>query len=168
MLFTGNYDHTVDSKNRLSIPSTIRSAMDPEVDGDGFYLSPGERPRSLALWPSRVFEGRYQRRAPDSIGDPGYDDYDLLYYSTATRLKPDKLGRISIPDWVLRNFELGRDVTIVGVGDHLEILNRDDYQAFLTTFLPRYAELRRSAFASARDARRSGSHEVAGDGADTR
>ena len=38
MLFTGSYEHTIDAKNRLAIPSAIRGELDPETDGTRFYV----------------------------------------------------------------------------------------------------------------------------------
>src|SRR4051812_28151980 len=43
MVITDRHDHVIDDKNRLSIPSQIRNAMDPERDGEGFYLVPEGR-----------------------------------------------------------------------------------------------------------------------------
>ncbi len=45
MLYTGTYELTIDSKNRLCIPANIRASMDPERDGTGFLPGSGESAR---------------------------------------------------------------------------------------------------------------------------
>ena len=55
MLFTGEYLHTIDDKQRLAVPSEIRSRLKPEIHGEAFYLVPGAN-GSLWLWPERTFE----------------------------------------------------------------------------------------------------------------
>ena len=53
MLFTGEYEHTIDAKQRLAIPSEIRARLDPKVHGQAFYLAPGANGH-LWLWPERM------------------------------------------------------------------------------------------------------------------
>lgn len=158
MLYTGWYEHTIDAKNRLSIPSAIRSRMDPEIDGTAFYLAPGESPvgPSLALWPSRIFENHARRVSGTAMRDPRRLVFDQLYYATACLLELDKLGRVRLPEPMLRRIDVGREVIIFGSRDHLEIQRREDFEAFLNQYLPKYAEVRQGAFESDRDAQRMG------------
>ena len=153
MLFTGIYEHTIDAKNRLSVPAAFRSNMDPKVDGESFYLAPGDRPNTLALWGERIFEANAAKRREGGLTDPRRLDYDHLYYATAWHLELDKLGRIRIPDLMLQNFNIQREVTITGSDDHIVIWNKNDFKAFLTVNLPRYAEARMIAYEAEREAK---------------
>ncbi len=50
------------------------------------------------------------------------------YFAAATEAELDRQGRIMIPASLAAYAELGRDVVIAGVGDRLEIWNRDAWR----------------------------------------
>jgi len=138
MVITDRYDHVIDDKNRLSIPSQIRNAMDPEKDGAGFYLVP--EGRYLQLIPEKLFE-RYASQTPTGLM-PAADVAKArrFLYSMSSKLDPDKQGRVMIPDRFLKDSKspdplaqalLEREVTLVGNGDRIELWNRADFVAHM-------------------------------------
>lgn len=145
MPFTGTYEHTIDAKNRLSIPAAIRNAADPDRDGTGFYLLPGHRPHTLMLVGDKRFRQWAQSRRHDGLPDDSNLTYDTLVFANAWPLEIDKAGRVLLPDVALRRAGIRREVTILGVNDHVEIWDRSEYNAFLEENLPRLAEIRRQA-----------------------
>src|SRR3989338_44283 len=40
-MFTGEYHHTIDAKNRLAIPSDIRDKVNTKIEGKGFFITIG-------------------------------------------------------------------------------------------------------------------------------
>lgn len=145
MIFTGTYELTVDPKNRLSIPAGVRSAMDPERDGARFYLVPGGRKGTLALYGDRYFE-RYAEECHSSLqATDEKDDFEQVFYSMATLLDIDKQGRVVLPQRILDYAGLGKKVTLAGRRDHLVIWNRDDFRAFMDKNWDRYPDLLRQA-----------------------
>lgn len=138
MVITGRYDHVIDDKGRLAIPSQIRNAMDPQRDGAGFYLV--QETRYLQLIPEKLFE-LLANQAPTGLMPAADVAKARRYlYSLSTKLDPDKQGRVIIPDGLLRDSAdpdplaqttVKRDVTLVGNGDRIEIWNRDDYIAHM-------------------------------------
>jgi MraZ protein len=140
MVLTGRYDHVIDDKNRLAIPSQIRNQMEP---GTGFYLV--QENKYLQLIPEKLFEAL----ANQSISGLLPSEEDALasraLYSLSTRLELDKQGRVMIPDGLMSDSDqpdplaqktVKREVTLVGNRDRIEIWNRDEYlremQAVLT------------------------------------
>jgi MraZ protein len=59
----------------------------------------------------------------------------------ASRLEWDKAGRILIPDKTLRRTGLEKDVTLIGVRDHLELWNRGEWQTRREALLARSSEI---------------------------
>ena len=47
-----------------------------------------------------------------------------FFFSGATETEPDKQGRVGIPTALLEHANLGREVVVAGVHDHLEIWDR--------------------------------------------
>jgi MraZ protein len=53
------------------------------------------------------------------------------FFANATAGELDKQGRIVIPSLLLDRESIGREVTVTGVGDHLEIWDRAKWRATL-------------------------------------
>ena len=140
MVITDSFDHLIDEKNRLAIPAQIRNAMDPEVDGVAFYLKPGSNGRFVELIPEKTFEKLAMSAHSGLLVDNEIAKLKRYLFATASRLEPDKQGRVIIPERFMQNLKhpdplsggvLGREVTLVGVLDRVEIWNRTDYQAHM-------------------------------------
>jgi MraZ protein len=127
MLFTGTYEHAIDTKNRLSIPAQIRSQMDPRRDGPCWYIVPGRPASTLWLYTQRHFEALCDTIGPELIPDDAVLSFEQEFFPKATLLEPDPQGRVLIPDWLLKQSGIGREVVICGVRDHLEIRRRDEW-----------------------------------------
>jgi MraZ protein len=138
MVITDRYDHVIDDKGRLAIPSQIRNAMDPERDGQAFYLVP--EGRYLQLIPEKLFE-KLAGAAPTGLLPSAEVAKARRYlYSMSSKLEPDKQGRVMIPGRFMKDSDqrdpitptlLDREVTLVGAGDRLELWNRQDYIAHM-------------------------------------
>ncbi len=118
-MLLGEYEHTIDDKNRLTLPARFR-----HVFGDGIVVTRGMdgclfaytredwaelvQTRLAALDPLRI-EGRRMQR---------------FFFSGATETELDKQGRVGVPAALLQHAKLGRDVVVAGVNDHLEIWDR--------------------------------------------
>ena len=145
MIFTGTYELTVDPKNRLSIPAAVRSGMDPDKDGARFYLVPGGRKGTLALYADQYFE-RYAERYHSSLeATDEKDDFEQVFYAMATLLDIDKQGRLLLPQRIMKHAGIGKKVTLAGRRDHLVIWDRGDFTAFMEKNWDRYPDLLRQA-----------------------
>lgn len=145
MFLAGTYELTIDNKNRLSIPFAIRRKLDDQRDGHSFYLLPGRRPGTLALYPEKYYERlRADLPADDSLSDEAYA-YRQFEYSQSALLDPDSQGRILIPERLLRRAGLQKDVVLIAVRDHLEIWNRQDFEQFESRMWPDYPQQRARA-----------------------
>ena len=131
MAFTGHYERTIDSKNRLQIPSQLRNAMDPEQDGPGLYVILGERRHTLSLVTERQFEELAARIRTEFM--PGQDslDFEQRFYSTASHLDMDKQGRVVLPDYLTGMARLEGEVVLSGGKQRIDIWRREDFKAFM-------------------------------------
>ncbi len=145
MLFTGRYDHTIDDRNRLSIPSQIRLSLDPQRDGERFYLVPGVRPNTLSLLPERYFGRLADQLEAAQIPDEDLLTFQQIFYPMATRVAMDRHGRVVLPEEILHSAGIGREVSLVGSRDRLDIWNKKDYDDFLAQEWPRYDEIQKKA-----------------------
>ena len=139
-LLYGEYELTIDDKNRLLVPSEVRRSINPEADGEAFFLIVGVNRRPW-LYPEKYYQELVSLTAPDIT--PGEDllAFDQMNFAMASRLEWDKQGRILVPDKTLRRTGIGKEVTMIGARDHLELWNRQDWEARFEALLDKSSEI---------------------------
>lgn len=145
MLYTGKYELTIDEKKRLSIPSAVRAAMDPETDGTGFYLVLGDRPGTLSLFANRYFRRYAKRLAAEMAPGEERTTFEKVFYSQCAELEIDKQGRVVLPEHMLEAGKLSRSVCLTGARDHMDLWNKEDYEAFIAQTRDKMMELQNKA-----------------------
>lgn len=134
MLFTGTYEHAIDAKQRLAIPAEVRDRLRPDVDGEAFYAVVSEGP-TLCLYTERGFEKRAAELDESNLPPEEVLEYERFFFPLARRVELDKQGRVRVPESLLKMTKLSRDVVLIGVKDHLEILDRDAYYEHMSRML---------------------------------
>lgn len=130
MFFVGTYPLTIDGKSRLSVPFVVRDKMTSEADGKAFYVLPGRRRGTLMLFPDAYFERTRLHQYPaERITEETYA-FQQFEYSQAALVEPDSQGRITIPERLRARTGIDTKVTLIGVQDHLELWDRDAFDAF--------------------------------------
>jgi len=145
LVFTGTYDHTIDPKNRLAIPSEVRAQIkraarmagvsDGDGDGsdggggkgkgDGIYLYVTlAKGGALCLYTEQGYDKRageldFSEMDPDELME-----YEQIFYSSSKLVELDKQGRVTLPGDLLGRSGLGPDVVLIGVKDHMEVRDR--------------------------------------------
>ncbi|MCD8204793.1 MAG: division/cell wall cluster transcriptional repressor MraZ [Coprobacillus sp.] len=123
-MFFGRYEHSLDDKNRLVIPSKMRSEA-----GETLYLMKGYD-GALALYKESDFNRLMEEVSAYSFQKKNNRDYIRVQMSSTYDLEIDKLGRITIPTALISRYGIGRDVYIIGVVDHIEIWDKEKYLAY--------------------------------------
>src|SRR5215471_19212441 len=122
-MLLGEYEHTIDDKNRLTLPARFRQAF-----VDGIVVTRGMDGCLFAY--TRVdWERLVQSRLAtlDTLSKEGRR-MQRFFFSGATEAELDKQGRVGVPGALLEHAKLGRDVVVAGVNDHLEIWDRDAWR----------------------------------------
>jgi MraZ protein len=140
VLFTGDYEHTIDAKQRLAIPSEIRSRMSPELQGEAFYVVPGAN-GSLWLWPERTFERMASAMEQSLVPGEEMMEFEELLFPQSRRLEVDKAGRVRIPEQMLQEYGLGQTVVILGMKDHLELRDPEQWKTQRQQRMAKQAEI---------------------------
>lgn len=123
MFFFGQYEHTIDAKQRLAIPADARAVLEASGAGGGFIAAPGGDD-SIYLWPERTFAEFVQAKLSGSfLGDPRLARLQKAIFSEAKRCPLDSAGRIRLPERLLSQYGLSGSVMVVGAMDHLEVID---------------------------------------------
>jgi len=128
-LFVDFHDVAMDEKNRILIPSEYRKRIVPERDGELLYLTSGTVNGKPWLYTEKYYEYRSEQEPLDLMPGDDRNSYEQMSYSLATPIEIDKQGRILIPEKTLRRLGLGKELTMCGVRDHLELWNRSEWDA---------------------------------------
>jgi MraZ protein len=117
-MLLGEHEHALDEKNRLTLPSKLRSAF-----GDGVVVTRGQDGCLLA-WPVGAWAEMAARL--HSVDQFSADGRKIRrhFFAGASQGELDKQGRLVIPATLLEAAGITREVTVAGVSDHLEIWDR--------------------------------------------
>jgi len=141
VLFTGEHDYTIDAKGRLAIPPDVRAAMEAEEGAMAFFLTLGSD-RTLCLYPEKVFHRLVNQIEEGLVTDEAVREFDRLVFPLATRLEIDAAGRVRLPDRMLSRARLtNTKITLIGVRDHLEIRDREQWESEIDSRLDKQAEI---------------------------
>ena len=125
-MLLGEYEHTIDDKNRVTLPAKFRQEL-----ADGVVLTRGMdgcvAAYALADWRA-LSEGRLSVLNPLSSEGRTLRRY---FFAGASDGELDRQGRIVIPPALMKHAGLDRDVVVAGVHDHIEIWDRAAWQAQL-------------------------------------
>jgi len=142
---TGEYRHKVDAQGRLAIPSRFRiSFQDGMVASRGIdqcvdiYTESNWAVLEKTLTSTPKFGQKYRRTR-------------RLIMSGAFSLETDKQGRVLLPSSLREHADLDEDVTVVGVGNHLEVWNSQNWDIEMLTVLADRQHLAESIDDSIRD-----------------
>jgi len=127
-VFTGQYERTIDAKNRIQLPSQLRSAVDPDLDGNKLYVTLGEYPGTLSIFTGRGFDELAARMQTEFTANPAARRFELQFYAVSSSVDMDKQGRIVLPDRLRKKARLGEDVYLVGQRNRIEIWSRADLE----------------------------------------
>ena len=134
-MFLGEYQHSLDAKGRLILPSRFRAQLE-----SGLTITRG-LDRCIWVLPTATWTTWTEKLGEQlGVGDPRARDFARFLFSGAHEDHPDKQGRISIPDSLRRHAALERDVTTIGNGRWVEIWNRERWEASLVEQQARMAE----------------------------
>ena len=123
--FTGQADYTLDAKNRLTVPARYRGAL------EGGLVIAKDIEACVAIWPTAGYD-EFRRAALQDVHPMSQRGRKIMAFLSANS-NPGSLdgaGRIPVAPFLMEHGNLTRDVTVVGVGDHLQIWNRDAWTAY--------------------------------------
>jgi MraZ protein len=129
MDFDGTADYTLDAKNRLTVPPRFRASL-----AGGVVLAKGMEP-CVGIWPPGAYESfrRDVLRNVHPMSDRG-QKMKRFFSANSHPADLDGTGRVGLPTFLMEHGGLGREVTVIGAGDHLEVWDRKawvDYNASL-------------------------------------
>jgi MraZ protein len=121
-VFMGEFCHSIDGKNRITVPSAWR--FDTEVE---LFLIPSTSSKCLKVMPRAELDK--VRAKADGLPGPQRAAFLRHFGSQSRQVTLDKTGRLSLPEEFCRQFKLSGDVTLSGAIETFEIWNTAEWKA---------------------------------------
>jgi MraZ protein len=136
MAFRGQHEHSLDAKDRITVPAGYRAAL-----ADGVVVMEGVE-SCVEIWPEAAAEAM-EAAWINPLSPMGADGRRIRrrIFGTSEHVELDSAGRIRLPKHLINHASLAGSSLIVGVGDHLEIWNGDAWGAESAEFEAQAAEL---------------------------
>ena len=121
-MFTGEYEHSIDTKNRIFVPAKFREEL-----GESFIISRDLRgPRlkifSLAGWEAYI--------APIMEQERKISEKAMRYlHRNAVQVSPDSQGRVVLTRDLLAYAEIEKNAVVVGCSTYAEIWSAENWAA---------------------------------------
>lgn len=144
MALTGTHYRSLDEKQRLAIPKRLRDAIVNDAQ-PVLFVAP-ETDGAVALYSVQEFERRASLLAETTSKPAAVRNYQRLYYSQAEQVDVDGQGRIRLPDRLVAFAHLNQEVVLLGVQDHIEIWDKQAWEAFLQRNGAEFDQIANAAF----------------------
>lgn len=125
-MFIGEYQHSVDEKGRLAVPTKFRSALTK-----GAVVTRG-LDRCLFVYPLATWKELASKLAGLPISQSKSRAFARLMLAGAMDVKPDKQGRISLPEYLRDYANMDKKVVVAGLYDRLEIWDEAAWKKYKT------------------------------------
>ena len=123
MAFRGQYEQSLDVKNRLNIPARFRPAF-----ASGVVLAKGLDP-CLQVWTPEAFESFTARYVADLDLVANRRREFNRYFGKALDTELDSANRVTVPAHLLRESSIEKEVVVVGALEYVEVWERDAWFA---------------------------------------
>ena len=139
LLLTGEYQHTVDEKGRVLVSNKLRSQIDVSQHGSNFYLVLGAN-GILCLYPEKDFQQLARSAAPKTTAPDEAVAFERIAFALASRVELDGQGRLLLNERLRKRAGLREHITLVGVRDHIELWNDEDWERYLADHIAEYQQ----------------------------
>ncbi|MBQ9030800.1 MAG: division/cell wall cluster transcriptional repressor MraZ [Parasporobacterium sp.] len=121
MKFMGEYNHSIDAKGRIIVPSKFREKL-----GDQFVVTKG-LDGCLWVFPSSEWEAFSEKLTSLPVARKDARNFSRFFLAGATEVETDKMGRILLPQSLREYAHLDKDVVSTGAGNRVEIWNKETW-----------------------------------------
>ncbi len=116
-MLIGEFIHTIDEKNRISLPAKFRKEM-----GRDLVITPG-LDNCLFVFTKKEWQKISEKLSNFSMLSSDNRSFNRFMFGGATEVAVDAIGRMLLPDFLKERVGLKGKAALVGVQNRLEIWN---------------------------------------------
>ncbi|HEX8974428.1 MAG TPA: division/cell wall cluster transcriptional repressor MraZ [Patescibacteria group bacterium] len=123
-MFIGEYNHSVDPKKRLALPSKFRKELGKQV-----VVTRG-LDKCLFVYPMKTWKELAEKLGTLPMGESTTRSFVRLMLAGAVDADVDSQGRVLLPDYLKEYAGIDRAVTIAGLFNRLEIWDEEKWRNY--------------------------------------
>ena len=127
-MFYGEYEHSMDRKGRLIIPSKFREVF-KENYVERFFVTRG-LDACLFVFAEDEWKKQESRFRSLSFTSREARQFNRIYFSGACEVTCDRQGRILVPQYLKDFAKIKNDAVVVGVSNRMEIWSKEQWKEF--------------------------------------
>ncbi len=124
IMFMGEYQHSIDEKGRIIIPSKFRESL-----GTTFIATRG-LDNCLFVYPMSEWSVLEQKLKSLPLMKSDARAFTRFFFSGATECELDKQGRVNIPGHLRDYAKLDKDCMVLGVSSRVEIWSKQTWEGY--------------------------------------
>ncbi len=118
-MFFGEYEHQVDAKNRIRIPARLKAELGNE------YVFMRGTTKCISVYSKQAFDEQFASIKNVSVFDKQALESLTEVLSLVFPANEDGQGRVVLPDKLKKYAEITKDITFVGMLNHIDIYAKD-------------------------------------------
>ena len=134
--FTGTYEHSLDTKGRLTLPASFREHINSSKEA---RLAVGLN-RYIAIYPLPVWLNLLENMKSVPKTDQQALAFKRVLFPTAYPCDVDGQGRILVPASLREIAAIVREVTVIGQQDYIEVWDRAKWKEYFRESLEKYEQ----------------------------
>ena len=123
-MFIGEYQHSIDTKVRLIIPSKFRDDLGPI-----FIMTKG-LDNCLFVYPKNEWQILEEKLKSLPLTSRDARAFVRFFFAGATECELDKQGRILVPSNLREHSKLEKEAVIIGVSTRVEIWSKSEWDTY--------------------------------------
>lgn len=123
-MFMGEFQHSIDEKGRLIVPTKFREALGP-----AFVITRG-LDSCLFVYPIKEWAALEQKLKSLPLMKSDARAFTRFFFSGATECELDKQGRVNIPANLREHAKLDKECVIIGVSTRVEIWSKENWEKY--------------------------------------
>lgn len=123
-MFIGEYQHALDSKNRMIVPSKIREEL-----GNKFVITKG-LDGCLYAYPLVEWKNLEEKMKTLPLTNKDARSFVRFFFAGACEIEMDKQGRGLIPQNLKEYAGIEKEIVSIGVLSRVEIWNKEKWQEY--------------------------------------
>lgn len=145
MALSGQFERSLDEKHRLALPKPMRDEFSPAPASlSHLYVAKGYD-RCLELFSLEEFNLLAERLRERSSSHEEFRRYERLYFSSAEKVSLDSQGRIRLPERLVKEAGLRRELMLIGVRNRAEVWDRETWNHYQQSHGEHFDQVARKA-----------------------
>ncbi|KHE72745.1 division/cell wall cluster transcriptional repressor MraZ [Halobacillus sp. BBL2006] len=134
-MFMGEFQHNIDAKGRIIVPSKFRQDL-----GESFVLTRG-LDQCLFAYPMNEWKLLEEKLKKLPLTKKDARAFTRFFFSGAVECEVDKQGRINIPPPLRKYATLEKECVVIGVSNRIEFWSNENWETYFEASEESFSEI---------------------------